>query len=123
MRTIQVERIAYSSPVGSVRPFMVQIGDRQVQVRTRRCGPSHDDVERLTIFTTTLDNLPGTRDLAERRHVSTRQRGDKLRVITVTTNVDDDIVLPYDRTQAEIQRFWASIVDFLDQALPGYVLA
>jgi len=121
MRSIRVERLVYSTSGGGARPFTVSVGDRSVGVRVRRCGSSPDDVVRLTIHTTTTDKLPGTRDLAEHRHVSTRQRGEG-RVITVTLNANDNILVPIgpQPPDNEKQRFWESVVDFLDHALPGY---
>lgn len=125
MTTIPVEKIRYSTSGETARPFHVPVGDRTVEVRVRQCGESPDDVIRLTIFTRSTDKLPGTRNLAEGRHVSTRQRGADGHTITVTLGTHDNISVPSGRPPStrEIQRFWAEVVDFLDQALPEFTFA
>jgi hypothetical protein len=121
MESIRVEQLTYSSSSPSgIPPVTVQVGARQFEARIRTCSSSPSDVERLSILTSTLSGLPGTRDLAEGRHVSTRRRDKNHHTITVTLNREDDICTPYNRTEREVQRFWASIVEVLDQALPGY---
>ena len=124
MPSLVVARLQLSTVNVVGRTIPVQIGDRQVALRVRRCGENaHADPIRITVFTTTADNLPSKRRMAAGRQVSARRETEGTGgIITAILSAADARSLPSVslRPSRDDALLWPAIADVMDQILPEY---
>ncbi len=124
MPSLVVARLQLSTVSVVGRTISVQIGDRQVPLRVRRCGEDmHKDPIRITVFTTTADNLPSTRRMSDGAQVTARRETEGSGgIVTAVLSAALAKSLPSVdlRPSRDDALLWPAIADVMDQILPEY---